>query len=546
MYRLFDTYVRSVRILLFIIFTCGLSSPLAWGQSSDATVLLLNSYHPQYPWTKALTDAVSETLDGRVKSENLHIDYLDGRFMIDDATYRQTLKQRIEVKYAKINPDVIIASDDYAVNFLLEEGDRIFPGVPVVYLGVNFLSPELANRDNYIGIIEGVDIEGNINLMLNMLPETKSLILLCDSTNFGQHIAQLASDIIDTNRTSPAWEHVDFDVWNNFTLPVLYEKLSVLPDNTAVLLLAIHSDKDGHYFSYTDDLPDLTAASNSPVFGMFGAVMLGQGIVGGNINSPIEQGKQVATLALNLLSGASISDLPKSTMGTFSPKFDYRALKRFNISAHRLPQGSTIVFEPHSNVFNTEQLTYALGVIVVVTSLGLVFYNYVRRRAAEEKANTDALTKLPNRRAADEWLSKQWSLSMTSKKGFAIGILDIDHFKRVNDEYGHDIGDTVLIHISKRIQKVLRNSDRLYRWGGEEFVIYFDFVDPETLDKVGNRLLHAIRHTPIEPAGTITASLGIAISSDFESLESLLIRADTALYYVKQNGRDNLSRVSGS
>ncbi|GEA12625.1 hypothetical protein KUL49_30000 [Alteromonas sp. KUL49] len=509
-------------------------------------MLLLNSYHPQYPWTKALTDAVSETLDGRVKSENLHIDYLDGRFMIDNATYRQTLKQRIEVKYAKINPDVIIASDDYAVNFLLEEGDRIFPGVPVVYVGVNFLSPELANRDNYIGIIEGVDIEGNINLMLNMLPDTESLILLCDSTNFGQHITKLAEEIINTNRTTHGWEHVDFDVWNNFTLPVLYERLSVLPDNTAVLLLAIHSDKDGRYFSYTDDLPDLTTASNSPVYGMFGAVMLGQGIVGGNINSPMNQGKHVATLALNLLSGASISDLPKSTMGSFSPKFDYRALKRFNISANQLPQGSTIVFEPHSNVFKTEQLTYALVAIVVITSLGLVFYNNVRRRVAEEKANTDALTKLPNRRAADEWLSKQWTLSTGHQKGFAIGILDIDHFKRVNDEYGHDIGDTVLIHISKRIQKVLRNSDRLYRWGGEEFVIYFDFVDPDTLDKVGNRLLHAIRHTPIEPAGTITASLGIAISSDFESLESLLIRADTALYYVKQNGRDNLSRVSAS
>lgn len=349
MYRLFDIDICSVRNLFFVIFACNLSSPVAWAQSKDETVLLLNSYHPQYPWTKALTDAISETLEGRVKSEHLHIDYLDGRFMLDDTAYRETLKGIIEAKYSKIDLDVIIASDDYAVNFLLEEGDKIFPQVPVVYVGVNFLSTELANRDNYAGIVEGMDIEGNINLILDTLPNTESIILLSDNSNFGQHISNLASDIISANR-----------------------------------------------------------------------------------------------------------------------------------------------------------------------------------------------------RAANHWLSKQWALSMTGRKAFAIGILDIDHFKRVNDEHGHDIGDKVLVHVAKRVQKVLRSNDKLYRWGGEEFVIYFDFVDPETLDKVGDRLLHAIRHTPIEPAGTITASLGIAISSDFESLETLLIRADAALYHVKENGRDNLLLVSVS
>ncbi len=546
MYRLFDIDICSVRNLFFVIFACNLSSPVAWAQSKDETVLLLNSYHPQYPWTKALTDAISETLEGRVKSEHLHIDYLDGRFMLDDTAYRETLKGIIEAKYSKIDLDVIIASDDYAVNFLLEEGDKIFPQVPVVYVGVNFLSTELANRDNYAGIVEGMDIEGNINLILDTLPNTESIILLSDNSNFGQHISNLASDIISANRANQGWERVHFDIWSNYTLPTLYEKLGALPNNTAVLLVAIHHDNSGRYFSYTDDLPELTAASNSPVFGMFGAVMLGNGIVGGNINSPTEQGKQVATLALNLLSGASITDLPQTTKGSFSPKFDYRELKRFNIDPLQLPHGSTVSFKPNNELLSTEQLTYLFVVLIVVTSLGMVVYYNVRRQVAEEKANTDALTQLPNRRAANHWLSKQWALSMTGRKAFAIGILDIDHFKRVNDEHGHDIGDKVLVHVAKRVQKVLRSNDKLYRWGGEEFVIYFDFVDPETLDKVGDRLLHAIRHTPIEPAGTITASLGIAISSDFESLETLLIRADAALYHVKENGRDNLLLVSVS
>ena len=538
------SYGALAKFLLLFILSAGGACASRTVIAEDI-VLLLNSYHPQYGWTKALTEGVTAGLEEHIKSENLHIEYLDGRYMIDDPVYKATLKNRIQAKYSRIHPNVIIASDDYAVDFLLENGDELFPNVPVVYLGVNFLKPELARRQHYIGILEDIEVDGNIELIHQLLPDLTRLIVLTDNTGFGKRVQGITQNAIEIGRSQGLWQETEFEIWSDFSLETLYQDLSELPENSAVLMVAIHTDNQGHYFSYKDDLQELTAHSRVPVFGMFGATMLGNGIIGGLINSPQVQGQEVAKLAVQLLKGMPVSRLPKSQIGHYFPKFDTRRLEQFDIDKSRLPRGSELFFE-HSQLAPKARQKWLLVSVLGVLSLllAVLLYNVLRRKEAEKRANTDVLTQLPNRRAGEEWLKSRWLHSHTHQSRFAVGVLDIDHFKRVNDEFGHDGGDKVLIEVSQRIQRVLRATDKLYRWGGEEFVIYFDFVDTMTLEKVGERIRTAIADIDITPVGKVTASMGLAVLRENDTLESLLLRADSALYRAKESGRNRVCTES--
>src|SRR5439155_27226619 len=101
-----------------------------------------------------------------IPPENLHIEFLDARRMVDDEQYLDLLASVYRLKYARFRPDVIISSDDSALNFLLERRDSLFPGVPVVFCGINSRTPqELEVVPNMTGILEGLEVAGNLSLI---------------------------------------------------------------------------------------------------------------------------------------------------------------------------------------------------------------------------------------------------------------------------------------------------------------------------------------------------------------------------------------------
>ena len=124
-------------------------------------VLVLNSYHPQYAWTAELVRGVREDL-AALPPENLHIEFMDARRMVDDERYLEALATLYRLKYARFPPDIIISSDDSALNFLLQRRESLFPGIPVVFCGINSRAPEeLEAVPNMTGILEGLDVAGN-------------------------------------------------------------------------------------------------------------------------------------------------------------------------------------------------------------------------------------------------------------------------------------------------------------------------------------------------------------------------------------------------
>lgn len=168
-------------------------------------------------------------------------------------------------------------------------------------------------------------------------------------------------------------------------------------------------------------------------------------------------------------------------------------------------------------------------------------------QAAQEELRrqsmTDPLTGILNRRAVLERLEEEISRAGREGTALGLGIMDIDHFKAVNDTLGHLGGDDVLREAARRVRASLRTYDVFGRIGGEEFLIVLPGTDLSSLKSVAERLRRAISESPmITRKGSIriTASFGVTVWKGPEGLDSLMERADRALYMAKEKGRDRV------
>jgi len=155
----------------------------------------------------------------------------------------------------------------------------------------------------------------------------------------------------------------------------------------------------------------------------------------------------------------------------------------------------------------------------------------------------DTLTGLYNRRYIQQVATHLLVRAVRYKEQLHVLMIDIDHFKRVNDKLGHAVGDDVLRGIAQTIQATIRTSDTVARYGGEEFIVYMVKSDPETTQFIANRIrdgVAAIRFPDV--AWSVTISIGVARLQEGDSVESLVERADQFLYVSKHHGRN---RVSG-
>lgn len=155
-------------------------------------------------------------------------------------------------------------------------------------------------------------------------------------------------------------------------------------------------------------------------------------------------------------------------------------------------------------------------------------------------ANHDPLTNIPNRRLFHQRLSQACAQSRRDKTPLALCMLDLDGFKPVNDLWGHDAGDALLIEIARRLQHSVRADEIVARLGGDEFVMFFRSPEGQ---RVFNRIREVIARPVTLPGGMetrVTASMGVAwfVSEDAVDETTLLQRADEALYQSKLNGRD--------
>lgn len=165
--------------------------------------------------------------------------------------------------------------------------------------------------------------------------------------------------------------------------------------------------------------------------------------------------------------------------------------------------------------------------------------------AVEQAALTDPLTGIPNKRAMNDALARATSLGSRHGLQNSLILCDLDHFKAINDKYGHVIGDRVLQLAAQELQKAIRTSDEVYRFGGEEFAILLPQTSEADARAVADRIRQFITTIQVrcgEATVAVTTSCGVAMGLPDEDPKQWLARADEALYRAKDNGR-NCTRV---
>ncbi len=170
------------------------------------------------------------------------------------------------------------------------------------------------------------------------------------------------------------------------------------------------------------------------------------------------------------------------------------------------------------------------------------FHDITIRKNLEKKlesmASTDPLTGCLNRRSLEERFNEQVSTAKRYHQSFGLIIFDIDHFKLVNDNYGHDQGDEILIQVAKQAKKTLREPDIVARWGGEEFVVILPLNTIDESLLTAERLRNSFKTMNSTP--NITCSFGVTSYQLNDSFAAMIKRADTALYKAKESGRDKV------
>jgi diguanylate cyclase (GGDEF)-like protein len=201
-----------------------------------------------------------------------------------------------------------------------------------------------------------------------------------------------------------------------------------------------------------------------------------------------------------------------------------------------------ILGQPVLAIINYFNIFFGFTALVVTS----YFFRIASMMAEEEMeilATTDTLTGLFNRRKMTELLESQKVLFERTDLRFSIVLADIDHFKRVNDSFGHDCGDYVLREVAKLMRERLRQSDVLARWGGEEFLIMLPDSDAHAAKLVAEVLRHSIEQKIMQCSGedvSVTMSMGVAEHQANNTLNASLKAADEALYQAKEGGRNRV------
>lgn len=206
--------------------------------------------------------------------------------------------------------------------------------------------------------------------------------------------------------------------------------------------------------------------------------------------------------------------------------------KKHRVQMQDISDYSIKTFELEYEVL--KELNYILIIFKDVTD-SLQKYNLLMNRA-----NYDTLTSIYNRRSFDYYLSKELEISSQSRNIFSLIMFDIDHFKSVNDNYGHDVGDSVIKELTSLVSSHIRDIDIFARWGGEEFMIISN-INIDISEVFAEKLRKMIDEHDFKHVRSVTCSFGVTQYSADDTKESIVKRCDKALYNAKESGRNKVS-----
>ena len=462
----------------------------------------------------------------------------------------------LATKYAGLKFDAIVTENFVAAHFLASHPE-LFAGVPRHY--VNHGRDQWQPRDG-MGYEVSSDFGRAIGVIPLVAPNVRHIAIVGDKTAR----CQLWLDRI--RNVAPRFPGIRFEIWDDGDVDELRRRAARLERGSAIFMLTSLRGEGSARIQPRELALQISAATKAPLFTHSESLVM-PGVVGGDVVSAEAVGRMMARLLLGQ---------PAMTSQVQGYYFDYPTARQAGL--RNIPQDAVILNRPH-NVWQLYrwQIVTAGALIVFEGMLisALVLSLRSRRRATselaaersnleerilqrtlellqanrklEQLASTDPLTGIANRRKMTEQIAQELERARRFHHPLSLLMVDIDHFKRINDTYGHEVGDQAIVQTATLLTANLRAVDLVARFGGEEFVLLM----PETHIAVA---MHAAERLREQAAGLrlrtecgaeveLTISIGVAQANAHgtpDTPSSLLVRSDKALYRAKKEGRNRV------
>ncbi|WP_082565169.1 diguanylate cyclase [Duganella sp. Root1480D1] len=462
----------------------------------------------------------------------------------------------LATKYADVKFDAIVTENFVAARFLSSHPE-LFAGVPRHY--VNHGREQWQPRDGLAYEVTS-DFERAIGVIPLVAPNVRHIAIVGDKTSRGQ----LWLDRIRS--VTPHFPHIRFEIWDDGDVDELRQRAARLDRSSAIFMLASLRGEGKSRIQPRELALLIAAATKAPLFTHSESLVM-PGVAGGYVVSGEAVGRMMARLLLGQ---------PAMTSQVQGYYFDYPTARQAGL--RNLPPEAVILNRPHNvwELYRWQIIT--AGALIVFEGLlitALVLSLRSRRRAMaelaaerssledrilqrtlellqanrklEELATTDPLTGIANRRKMTEQIAQELERARRFHHPLSLLMVDIDHFKRINDTYGHEVGDQAIIQIATLLTASLRAVDMVARFGGEEFVLLM----PETHIAVAMHAAERLRElaaglrvrTEFGAEVELTISIGVAAADPHgtpDTPSSLLVRSDKALYRAKKEGRNRV------
>jgi PAS domain S-box-containing protein len=341
-------------------------------------ILIIHSFHETLPWTKNVAHGIQNILDLSDVEIEVYSEYLD----INRCNKRQsfnTFQTYIRNKYKDHNIDIVLVSDNAALEFWQNHKSPEFESKPIVFCGINNFSKQLIqNRAITTGVSENIDVQKTIEFVKTIHPKTSKFLIINDQSETGKILNEVLMNIIPTIS-----DGITFELEHNLSKQHLRKKLSSLPKNTAVLLFSFYIDHLNDWESTEQFVQQLTTISKAPIFTFWNNVFA-HGTAGGVVVSGEQHGEISARYALRILNGTSPQDLPIVKSPNIQ-LLDESSIHRFGF--RNIPN-STIIANQRVSIFN-EYRTYIIVfftafTLLVILTLYLLINVFYRKKAEEQ------------------------------------------------------------------------------------------------------------------------------------------------------------------
>ena len=288
--------------------------------------------------------------------------------------YDRTLRDHYQRKYAGKPIDLIVAVMGPSLDFLLQHGETIFPGIPIVFCGADTSDLEGRTlRANITGVVVNRTFAPTLDLALRLHPDTRHVFVVGGVSPFDRRLQASVRHELRSYH-----DRFVITYLTGFTMEGIVQAVATAPPHSVVLYVSLFADGGGRAFVPHEALSLIADAAAAPVY-VFVDQYLGRGAVGGHVYSIDKHGTQAAGIGLRILRGETPASIPVSELTTYANMFDARQLQRWNIDERRLPPGSIVLFRETSAWVLYGQYIVA-GVILLVLQAALIVGLLVNRR----------------------------------------------------------------------------------------------------------------------------------------------------------------------